>query len=1391
MKTADRGDRRRRSSGWGLAAAVAALATLGAAPVPAVAVTSASPGTITVTSMADDSYTPGTLRWAVNNAYATTTPTTIELPAGTYPLTVCPFSNPGEIDPGEGDLDLRPRAEVHVVGLGDGATIIQTCAGERVLEIGPDPTSPSTTWPVTLTNLTITGGTPLGSGGGIFSSGDLTLEATTVTGNRAAAPTAGTGEAGAPVRGGGIAALGTVTVTGGSLAANTAVGSDAAGGAIDAPTIATAGATFTSNTVAGTGAETNGGCGAGPVGTATGGALHGGTITVEGGAFTANRATGGAPGGAADGGAIAGNTVTISDATFENNAAIGGRDCAASGGSARGGAVSAEVATLVNADVTGNVAAGGTGHPCGWCSEPEGGAASGGGVRAATVTATGSTFTGNRAVGGAGGVDWQPAGCDGCGTFIYGDPGPGRGGAVYASSAGTLAGTTLAGNNARQPFRGTTRSRGREVWSDGRLDVTSSRATEPYAATDDSDADEALGAGGPLAIDHSTVRSSGLVALGSDAAVDAVDVTLVDGGPAGAGRLLVRAPTVSLRSVTGVGSGVWGTPTLAADDLTSVGSLLTAISGAFVCVDVAGTGRPTATSGGGNVARDPAGTCGLADPTDLVADDPATAQLSALGDHGGTTPTMVPWSANPALERADAPCATVFDQRGVARPQGARCDAGAVEVTGASADLTLRGGATPTGTVGAGSARHGDYTISNAGPDPATTPELRLVADGLDPASAVISDGGSCAAVPGGLRCTWPGPLPAGATRLVAVDGTVPTDGRTTDVVTALVGADGIDPHPVDNEVADRFAVASSADLAVTATPFCSSFAQRQCVTVTVADQGPNDAAASPVAPLRLRITLGEGLMPGPYGETTPTCPAGTPRVCTFTRETPLTGADPWIVPLTIADTGNLLGNTVTAEVLPAATPDPDPANDRATTTFLAPPAPSNAVAVAGRTATVSWDAAPTGPDDAPVWWYRVVDAGGHLVCSVSALSCTGPVWQNDGTPQTFNVCAYNGVASTCSEPSNAVVPRSGSTFHPLPPTRVLDQHFYLDPVVAGSPRTLTLGGDRHLLPWNATAVVMNVAVTGPTAASYLTLWPHGEPQPTAANLNFAPGQTIQNLVTVGVSSGGAVDFATAAGSAYVIADVVGYYTADDTGDRFAPVTPTRLLDSRDGTGGWTDPLPAGAVRPVAVRDAAGVPATATAVVANLTVTGGTANSYLTLWPSGVAQPIAANVNFAAGQTTSNLATVKIGDDGAIDVANASGSTDVVIDVVGYYDPGAGGLFHPVTPTRILDSRNDTGLAGPWQPDQDRALTLPAPTPADATAVAFNLTATAGTEATYVTAHPGGSPPPLAANLLVAPGETRPNLAIVGTGPGHAIALYNQTGSIHLIADQAGWFTPW
>lgn len=248
-------------------------------------------------------------------------------------------------------------------------------------------------------------------------------------------------------------------------------------------------------------------------------------------------------------------------------------------------------------------------------------------------------------------------------------------------------------------------------------------------------------------------------------------------------------------------------------------------------------------------------------------------------------------------------------------------------------------------------------------------------------------------------------------------------------------------------------------------------------------------------------------------------------------------------------------------------------------------------------------------------------------------------------------------------------------------------------------------------------------------------------------------------------------------------------------GDRFVPVPPTRLLDTRVGIGGPAGALGPGATREVLVRGGAtGIPAEASSVVLNVTATAPTAGSFLTVWPAGGPRPGVSSLNFVAGQTIPNLVMVEVGAGGRVSTFNWAGSTHVLADAVGYYTPSGGSTFTPTLSRRLLDTR--TGIGGPAGavgPGGTRELVVRGGAtgiPDDATAIVVNTTATTPTAAGWVTVHPTGGARPNASNLNFVAGLTIPNLVVVGIGAGGRVSFFNAVGSTHVLADVVGYFTP-
>jgi len=199
--------------------------------------------------------------------------------------------------------------------------------------------------------------------------------------------------------------------------------------------------------------------------------------------------------------------------------------------------------------------------------------------------------------------------------------------------------------------------------------------------------------------------------------------------------------------------------------------------------------------------------------------------------------------------------------------------------------------------------------------------------------------------------------------------------------------------------------------------------------------------------------------------------------------------------------------------------------------------------------------------------------------------------------------------------------------------------------------------------------VVLNATVTNTTTPSFLTVYPTGASRPLASNLNWIGGQTVPNRVVVKVGTGGQVSFYNLAGNTDVVVDVNGYITdGTASGKAHFSLSPSRILDTRNGTGGFSSPIGPNGTISVNVAGQGGVPASgAVAVVANVTVTSTTAASVLTVYPNLTVRPNASDLNWVPGWTRANLTVVMLGSDGKIAIHNGSGSVNVIVDVVGWF----------------------------------------------------------------------------------------------------------------------------
>lgn len=135
--------------------------------------------------------------------------------------------------------------------------------------------------------------------------------------------------------------------------------------------------------------------------------------------------------------------------------------------------------------------------------------------------------------------------------------------------------------------------------------------------------------------------------------------------------------------------------------------------------------------------------------------------------------------------------------------------------------------------------------------------------------------------------------------------------------------------------------------------------------------------------------------------------------------------------------------------------------------------------------------------------------------------------------------------------------------------------------------------------------------------------------------------------------------------------------------------------------------------------------------------------------------------------------------------------------------------FVPVTPTRILDTRIDLGLTGPFTSADPRTLTVTGqiPTadgtqtvvPTHANGIALNVTAVAPAAAGFISVRPGDATgTPTTSSLNFEAGDTTPNAVTVsvptsGTGTGQIELTYDAYGQIgpttDILVDVVGYTT--
>jgi hypothetical protein len=248
----------------------------------------------------------------------------------------------------------------------------------------------------------------------------------------------------------------------------------------------------------------------------------------------------------------------------------------------------------------------------------------------------------------------------------------------------------------------------------------------------------------------------------------------------------------------------------------------------------------------------------------------------------------------------------------------------------------------------------------------------------------------------------------------------------------------------------------------------------------------------------------------------------------------------------------------------------------------------------------------------------------------------------------------------------NAGAP-SALSFYPVTPCRLADTRNAAGPlggpfITGGKNRDFPVHNADCRLPSGAKAYSLNVTAVPHHGLGYLTLWPTGQTQPGVSTLNASTGAITANAAIVPAGNSGDISVFVSDDSD-VILDVNGFF-ADPAADGLSlyATTPCRILDTRSVAGVFKGVLD------VAVKSSVCPPPTnAQADVLNATVVPTGTLGYLSLYPSGEAQPPVSTLNAGDGAVTSNLAIVPTINGGI--TAFSSSSTQLIVDSSGYFAP--------------------------------------------------------------------------------------------------------------------------
>jgi len=520
---------------------------------------------------------------------------------------------------------------------------------------------------------------------------------------------------------------------------------------------------------------------------------------------------------------------------------------------------------------------------------------------------------------------------------------------------------------------------------------------------------------------------------------------------------------------------------------------------------------------------------------------------------------------------------------------------------------------------------------------------------------------------------------------------------------------------PTLNDVTLCYTVVGQADLAITKTDGVTAATPGGSVTytITASNAGPAGVTGATVAdtfPASLTCTW---TCVGAGGGT---CTASGSGNLNDTVNLPSGGSVTYTVSCTIssAATGSL-SNTATVAV-PAGFNDPSPGNNSATDTDTLAPQADLAVtktdgvttATPGGSVTYTITASNAGPSDAPgatvadtfpaslTCTWTCVGAGGGTCTASGSGNVNDTANLPSGGSVTYTASCTISAAATGTLSNTATVATPGGVTDPTPGNNSATDSDTLAPQ-ADLAITKTDGVTTAIPAGSVTYTIVasNAGPSDATGATVADTFPAsltctwtcvgaGGGTCTASGsgdindtVNLPAGGSVTYTASCtisGTATGTLSNTATVAAPGGVTDPTPGNNSATDDDalivGLYYTVIPCRLVDTRNPNGPYGGPALGGlSTRTFVAGGQCGIPADATALSYNITVTGATADGDLRVYATGAFVPLVSVINYAAGQTRANNGVVALGAAGDFVVQSdqLTGTVHVIIDVDGYF----------------------------------------------------------------------------------------------------------------------------